>query len=166
MEFIMKKILLISFLFLFSLANANNIDARNAVYKSVYKINQFSGAKYPPHIIDKFIKSEILPLFDFDYISSEILKNIPSKFKKTGLIIRLKNDIANTIMQSLIKARGRVFVPKGVRKSGNNIILSLRVGASNVDLAMHSSKNGWKIFDIALKGQSLVAYYKKLVSRR
>jgi ABC-type transporter MlaC component len=169
----MKILLTTCLLFVFSFANANSqynsssLDvAQNAVYKSVYKLNQFSGGRYPSNIMRKFIVNDILPLFDFDYMSNKILENVPTQFKKPSITIRIKNDIADTIIGSLGKARGKVFLPQGIKRVGNNLILTLSVKNIKIDLAMHQTKNGWKIFDIAMKNQSLISYYQQLISRK
>jgi ABC-type transporter MlaC component len=169
----MKILLTICLLFVFSFANANNNYnqnqqnlAQNTIYKSVYKINQFSGGAYSGEIMHKFVRSEVLPLFDFDYMSHKILENIPTRFKKPSIIIKMKNDIATTIITTLNNARGQAFIPRGIKKVNNNLILTLSVKNIKIDLAMHQVKNGWKIFDIAMKNQSLISYYQQLISRK
>lgn len=175
------KILSILFLFIMSIsisANANyktqnqvktpantQLKAQEAVYKSIYKINQFSGSKYPPQVMRKFIQSEILPLFDFDYMSSSVLRNAPKNFNQKQFILKVKNDIADTIINALFKARGRAFIPVGIKKINNSLIVKVRVKNIVIDLALHNTNAGWKIFDIVMQNQSLIKYYQNLVSR-
>jgi ABC-type transporter MlaC component len=141
-------------------------STQSAIYKTIYKINQFSGSKYPKHIMHKFVDSEILPLFDFDTMSMQVLAYTPAHLQKPELINRIKKDIANTLIQSLLKARGKVFIPVGVRKIGDSVILKVRVKNIVIDLLMHQVKHDWKIFDVRMQNQSLVEYYKKLLIRQ
>jgi ABC-type transporter MlaC component len=114
----------------------------------------------------KFVDNEILPLFDFDTMSMQVLAYTPAHLQKPELINRIKKDIANTLIQSLLKARGRVFIPVGVRKIGDSVILKVRVKNIVIDLLMHQVKHDWKIFDVRMQNQSLIEYYKKLLIRQ
>lgn len=144
-------------------SNNNKYQAQKAIYKSIYKINQLSNSNYHPVIANRFIKKEILPLFDFNYMAYKILENLPDNNQKLSLMSKIKSDIISTILQNLSMAKGRIFTPIGIKSIGNNMILTLKVRRIYIDLAMHNTQNGWKFFDIALGGQSLISYYQKLI---
>jgi len=138
-------------------------NAQTAIYKSIYKINQLSKSNFNKFTTNQFIKQEILPLFDFNYMANDILRNFPNNRNKSILIFEIKKDIINTILQNLSRAKGQFLTPVNVKIVRSNIVLTLKARGLYIDLAIHKNNNKWQIFDIALDGQSLINYYKKLV---
>lgn len=167
MKSLFKFILITIFGINLAFANVEQNDKQKvnqAIYKVIYSLNSFTQGNYPNSIKLQFLQTNILPLFDFEYINKQI---IPANLKLQNPWMQnlVKQDIVNTIMQNLYKSRGKFFTPLGVSTKNNNIIIAFKVHNYKLDLVMHKKGNNWLIIDVLINNYGLIDYYKQKFSK-
>lgn len=149
-------------------------DPIKVIQSTIIKLNQLTTATtYSPQMMTFLVDQEITPLFDFDYIATEVLSanyvNIGEEEAKF-FASTLKRNIINTLLTKL--AQGRTgsldFISARPNLYGNIVVRLNAKGYSrfglNLDLSFHKSQSGkWKIFDVALEHDSLINYYQRMV---
>ena len=121
--------------------------------------------------IAKLVESKILPLFDFERMTSIAMGRnwrLASPGQQGALVIQFRALLVRTYSASLAQyrdhqihyrplqsARGdtEVLVRSFLRRSGAEPL--------SIDYAMHDSLAGWKVFDVTIAGVSLVLNYRE-----
>lgn len=145
------------------------------IQSTIVKLNQLTAAAiYSPRLAIALVDQEIAPLFDFDYISDEVLLVITANLgekEKAYFSTKLKQNIITTLMSRLAQSQSASLRFISARPiMGGAIAVQLQVNGYsrfglNIDLLFHQSKgNKWQIFDIVLNRDSLINYYQRMVS--
>lgn len=145
------------------------------IQSTIIKLNQLTAAAiYSPQLASALVDQEIAPLFDFDYISDEVLLVITADLgvkEKAYFSAKLKQNIVTTLMSRLAQSQsGSLRFISARPVMGGSIAVQLQVNGYsrfglNIDLMFHQSKEGkWQIFDIVLNRDSLINYYQRMVS--
>jgi phospholipid transport system substrate-binding protein len=162
------------------LANESAVEATEqgpveVIQSTIVKLNQLTAAvNYSPQLASALVDQEIAPLFDFDYISNEVLlviiANLGEK-EKAYFSTKLKQNIITTLMSRLAQSQSASLRFISARPiMGGAIAVQLQVNGYsrfglNIDLLFHQSKERkWQIFDIVLNRDSLINYYQRMVS--
>jgi len=145
------------------------------IQSTIVKLNQLTAAViYSPQLASALVDQEISPLFDFDYISNEVLLVITANLgekEKAYFSTKLKQNIITTLISRLAQSQsGSLRFISARPIMGGSIAVQLQVNGYsrfglNIDLLFHQSKeNKWQIFDIVLNRDSLINYYQRMVS--
>ena len=145
------------------------------IQSTIVKLNQLTAAAiYSPQLASALVDKEISPLFDFDYISDEVLLVITANLgekEKAYFSTKLKQNIITTLVSRLAQSQsGSLRFISARPIMGGSIAVQLQVNGYsrfglNIDLLFHQSKeNKWQIFDIVLNRDSLINYYQRMVS--
>ena len=145
------------------------------IQSTIVKLNQLTAAViYSPQLASALVDQEISPLFDFDYISDEVLLVITANLgekEKAYFSTKLKQNIITTLVSRLAQSQsGSLRFISARPIMGGSIAVQLQVNGYsrfglNIDLLFHQSKeNKWQIFDIVLNRDSLINYYQRMVS--
>lgn len=145
------------------------------IQSTIIKLNQLTAAViYSPQLASALVDQEITPLFDFDYISNEVLLVITANLgekEKAYFSTKLKQNIITTLVSRLAQSQsGSLRFISARPIMGGSIAVQLQVNGYsrfglNIDLLFHQSKgNKWQIFDIVLNRDSLINYYQRMVS--
>lgn len=145
------------------------------IQSTIVKLNQLTAAAiYSPRLAIALVDQEIAPLFDFDYISDEVLLVITANLgekEKAYFSTKLKQNIITTLVSRLAQSQsGSLRFISARPIMGGSIAVQLQVNGYsrfglNIDLLFHQSKgNKWQIFDIVLNRDSLINYYQRMVS--
>ena len=121
--------------------------------------------------IARLVESKILPLFDFQRMTSIAMGRnwrLASPEQQAALVVQFRTLLVRTYSHSLAGYRDRqiqyrplppgsgateVLVKSFVRRSGAEPV--------SIDYAMHDSPAGWKVFDVTIAGVSLVLNYRE-----
>jgi len=145
------------------------------IQTTIIKLNQLTGARtYSPQMMFFLVNQEITPLFDFEYISNEVL--LASHVRLNSEEVKyfsnaLKQNVINTILSKLAQRRSGSLDFISARPMMGGKIVVVRLNAKgyaryglNVDLSFHKNQLGkWQIFDVALEHDSLINYYQRMV---
>lgn len=123
-----------------------------------------------------FVEQEMAPYFDFAYMNYWVMGRMQRQLspQQAGdMQQRLKRMFLQAMAGQLAGYRhGRIqfLRPRGNPASGE-VSLGIRVyspqgHATRLDFRLHNSKQGWKVFDVAADGQSVVAHYRALFARQ
>ncbi len=145
------------------------------IQSAIVKLNKLTAAvTYSPQLASALIDQEIAPLFDFDYISDEVLLVVPGNLGRKEIRYfsnKLKQNIITTIMSRLAQSQsGSLRFISARPVMGGAIAVQLSVNGYsrfglNIDLLFHQSKERkWQIFDVVLNRDSLINYYQRMVS--
>ena len=145
------------------------------IQSTIIKLNQLTTVStYSPQMMSFLVDQEIAPLFDFDYIASEVLSASYISLSKEESVYfsnTLKKIIINTLLTKLAQGRSSSlnFISARPLRGGKIVIVKLNArGYSqfgfNVDLSFHKGKSGtWQVFDVALGYDSLINFYQRMV---
>ncbi len=155
--------------------NNPNQSPEYVVRNTITKLNQL-GSRHPfrPGITTNLINQTIAPLFDFDYISNEVLAIIHENFltqsEHTFFVKRLKQEILFTLMKKLTQGGTKSFRFVAARPViGGAMMVQMRVKgfgmfSTPISLLFHQNENQqWKIFDVIINRSSLINYYQKML---
>jgi len=145
------------------------------IQSTILKLNQLTAAAiYSPQLASALVDQEIAPLFDFDYISDEVLLVITANLGKKEKVYfskKIKQNIIKTLMSRLAQSQsGSLRFVSARPVMGGAIAVQLQVSGYsrfgiNIDLLFHQSKESkWQIFDVVLNRDSLINYYQRMVS--
>jgi len=145
------------------------------IQSTILKLNQLTTAAiYSPQLASALVDQEIAPLFDFDYISDEVLLVITANLGKKEKVYfskKIKQNIIKTLMSRLAQSQsGSLRFVSARPVMGGAIAVQLQVSGYsrfgiNIDLLFHQSKESkWQIFDVVLNRDSLINYYQRMVS--
>ncbi|QKQ24134.1 ABC transporter substrate-binding protein [Candidatus Ruthia endofausta] len=145
-----------------------------AIQIAIVKLNQLATMAYSPKMLNFFVEKEIAPLFDFNYIASEVLlvsNNRLGEEETKFFVNRLKNNMMSTLLARLSQVNSTSFQFISARPMiDSSIAVQLKVNGYTsfsgiyLDLLFHQNEDKqWQIFDIVLNNDSLINYYQKMV---
>lgn len=145
------------------------------IQSTIVKLNQLTKAAiYSPQLASVLVDQEIAPLFDFDYISDEVLLVVTANLgekEKAYFSKKIRQNIIKTLMSRLAQSQsGSLRFVSARPVMGGAIAVQLQVSGYsrfgiNIDLMFHQSKESkWQIFDVVLNRDSLINYYQRMVS--
>lgn len=121
-----------------------------------------------------FLEQDVAPFFDFDYMARWVAGRY---YDAMG--VRDRAALAESLKQRLLVAMARRF--EGYDDQGVRLLQPRRVGENEVkvramvlnpgsypakiDFRLYRGDQGWRIFDIAANGSSLLAHYRQDFSR-
>ncbi|AYQ56649.1 hypothetical protein THERMOT_798 [Bathymodiolus thermophilus thioautotrophic gill symbiont] len=145
------------------------------IQSTIVKLNQLTTAStYSPRMMSFLVDQEIIPLFDFDYIASEVLSASYVTLSEEETVYFsniLKKKIVNTLLMKLAQGRSSSlnFISARPMRGGKIIVVKLNASGYsrfgfNVDLSFHKGKSGaWQVFDVALGYDNLINFYQRMV---
>ena len=117
-----------------------------------------------------FMKTEIEPYFDFEYMSRWAAGSAWQRMspqQRAYMQEQLKNSFMNTLAQKLVTYSNqpiRYFTPRG--QGSNDVRVSAWIMQPNgiptrLEFRFYRTGDQWKIFDVKAEGNSAVVYYRK-----
>ena len=124
-----------------------------------------------PTDIPRLVEGKILPLFDFQRMTSIAMARnwrLASPEQQAALVVEFRKLLVRTYSSSLAQYRDQqiqyrpllsanadteVVVKSFLRRSGAETL--------SIDYAMHDTPAGWKVFDVTVAGVSLVLNYRE-----
>ncbi len=123
-----------------------------------------------------FVEREIAPHFDFSYMTQWVAGprfRYMDNRQRNELETRLRQEFLSSMLNQLASydvSRVRYLRPRGNPASGEidiGIMSYPRQGyPTRINFRMYLSDNGWKVFDVALNGQSALMYYRNYFARQ
>ena len=144
----------------------------DAIRSALINLNQLSKSLYTPEKTKEVVENQVVPLFDFDKLAKEVLLFTRVSLSDEELkyfTLRLQNSILTGMLTKFSQIRTTSFKFMSARPSrGGSIIVQLGVfGYASypmyIDLVFHQNEEqNWLIYDVALNGESLINYYRKM----
>jgi phospholipid transport system substrate-binding protein len=117
-----------------------------------------------------FMKTEIEPYFDFEYMSRWAAGSAWQRMspqQRATMQEQLKSSFMNTLAQKLVTYTDqpiRYFTPRG--QGSNDVRVNVWIMQPNgvptrLEFRFYRTKGEWKIFDVKAEGNSAVVYYRK-----
>lgn len=152
------------------------VEATQALRDEVAELTAFLRQEPKPNKLQvaAFLDREIAPAFDFDYMARWILGPSSahmSEEKRAELAAHIESDFLTGLTQKLAgfsDQKVRFLRPRpGPRGTVEVRIGIMRPGAypSQLSFKMYRSEDGWKVYDVAAGGRSVVAYYRQKLAR-
>ncbi len=126
--------------------------------------------------MEVFVEREIAPHFDFSYMTQWVAGprfRYMNNQQRNELEARLRQEFISSMLRQLASydvSRVQYLRPRGNPASGEvdiGIISHPRQGyPTRINFRMYRSKDGWKVFDVALNGQSALMYYRNYFARQ
>jgi phospholipid transport system substrate-binding protein len=143
----------------------------NAVTSEVLVILRQDLAAGRPTNVALLVESKILPLFDFQRMTSIAMArnwSLASAEQQAALVIQFRTLLVRTYSASLAQYRDQQIQYRPLQSANRDtevVVKSFlrRSGAEpvSIDYAMHDTVAGWKVFDITIAGVSLVLNYRE-----
>jgi len=117
-----------------------------------------------------FLKTEIAPFFDFEYMTRWAAGPAWQRMgpeQKAMMQEQLTSSFMTTLVQKLTTYTNqpiRYFTPRGQSSDDVNVrawIMQPTGYPTKLEFRFYRGKDGWKIFDVKAAGNSAVVYYKK-----
>ena len=117
-----------------------------------------------------FLKTEIAPFFDFEYMTRWAAGPAwrrMSPEQKAMMQEELTSSFMTTLVQNLATYTNqpiRYFTPRGQSSNDVNVrawIMQPRGYPTKLEFRFYRGKDGWKVFDVKADGNSAVVFYKK-----
>ena len=144
----------------------------DAIRSALINLNQLSKSLYTPEKTKEVVENQVVPLFDFDKLSKEVLLFTRVSLSNEELkyfTSRLQNSILTGMLTKFAQIRTTSFKFMSARPSrGGSIIVQLGVfGYASypmyIDLVFHQNdEQKWLIYDVVLNRDSLINYYRKM----
>ncbi len=124
-----------------------------------------------PAAMERYVQREIAPAFDFDYMSRWVAgpaarRMTPEQRQRFKAVF--SERFLKMVVGQLVKfaVAGRIQVLPSRRVRGNQATVSVLLGErrgypARVDFRMYRSPAGWRVFDVAANGSSLLAYFRR-----
>ncbi|MEN8213775.1 MAG: ABC transporter substrate-binding protein [Pseudomonadota bacterium] len=119
--------------------------------------------------LGKFLAAEISPAFDFPYMARAAAGPYGrhmTEAQQQRLVNKLEVMFLTAMAEKLSSYDGQdvVYLPARSNNSKRSTITALINNPGGypgrIDFRVHLTAEGWKIFDVAAKGQSAVAFYR------
>jgi phospholipid transport system substrate-binding protein len=129
-----------------------------------------SGGAQDRHQAMAFLKTEIAPFFDFEYMTRWAAGPAWRRMtpeQKTMMQEQLTSSFMTTLVQNLATYTDqpiRYFTPRGQNSNDVNVrawIMQPRGYPTKLEFRFYRGKDGWKVFDVKADGNSAVVFYKK-----
>lgn len=128
-----------------------------------------------PAVLDKLVAEIVLPYFDFRRMSQWVL----GKYWKTAtaeqrerFVEEFRTLLVRTYGRALSDYAGEkvVYLPISEAKDATRVTVNTEIELSNasslpVAYSMYLSSNGWKVYDVAFSGVSMVINYRSSYDR-
>ena len=121
--------------------------------------------------IDQLVEKKILPLFDFERMTSMAVARSwrgASPAQQSALVAEFKTLLVRTYSVSLASYRNQEIEYKPLRAAAGDtevlVMSSVRqpgAQAVTIDYAMEDTPAGWKVYDVKVAGVSLVITYRE-----
>jgi len=121
--------------------------------------------------IDQLVEKKILPLFDFERMTSMAVARSwrgASPAQQSSLVAEFKTLLVRTYSVSLASYRNQEIEYKPLRAAAGDtevlVMSSVRqpgAQAVTIDYAMEDTPAGWKVYDVKVAGVSLVITYRE-----
>ncbi len=147
-------------------------EAEAVVKQGMEGLLEFMGSKPRPTDmrLAAFLEEQVAPRFDFQRMASMSLGPAYQRLseeKATGLQQSIEQHFLKALVKKLAgfdQQQVRFFRP---RRAGINQAV-VTVGIANpsgyparFDFRMYHGKDGWKVYDVAANGRSVVAFYRR-----
>jgi len=123
-----------------------------------------------PDLIYGMVSEIVLPHFDFITMSKWVLaKNwrSASRAQKIGFIKAFRELMVRTYSVALLEYTDKDIKYKPLRDDVSKGDVTVRTQAENekgdpiaINYSLHKKKKGWKVYDVAVEGVSLIANYR------
>ena len=123
-----------------------------------------------PELIFGMVSEIVLPHFDFIAMSKWVLGknwNAASRAQKIGFIKAFRELMVRTYSVALLEYTENEIKYKPLRDDISKGDVTVRTQTTTakgdpvtINYSLHKKKNGWKVYDIAVEGVSLIATYK------
>ncbi len=124
-----------------------------------------------PAALETYVRREIAPAFDFAYMSRWVAgpaARIMTPEQKQRFQQVFSERFLRTVVGQLVKfgTQGAIEVLPSRRVKGNQATVTVVLGnrrgyPAHVDFRMYRSAAGWKVFDVAANGSSVLAYFRR-----
>ena len=141
-----------------------------AIQTAIVQLNQLLLTEHSTDRVD-LIKTQIIPLFDFEHIANQVLSVIDLPLNREAAASfskQFKHQVMTTLLLKLSYNEPRSFQFVSAKQLRNGVVaVQLRVSGygrfgTYLGLLLHQNVQGrWQIFDIVLNRDSLVDYYQK-----
>ncbi len=121
--------------------------------------------------LEGFVKREIAPAFDFPYMSRWVAgpaARYMSEQQKQRFQAMFTQRFLKLMVGQLVKfsTQGPIQVLPSRRTSDKQALVTATLGnrrgyPAHVDFRMYRSPAGWKVFDVAANGSSVLAYFRR-----
>lgn len=141
------------------------------IQTTLIKLNQINYSANK-EVASDIIQNDLLPLFDTDYITGEILAIIPwqtNKEMNNTIKNFIEKDLVNTLLTQLTTRRLTSFRITSVLPIEFGVLkIRIRISSNSVfaiyaDLIIRDNEDDWKIVDILINNSSLLEYYKNMM---
>ncbi len=127
------------------------------------------GAENPQQVM-AFLETNIAPYFDFQYMSQWAVGSryrFLSPAERAGIQKQLRDDFLGSLARNLAGYRhGRAeYAPaRGNLRNGPAVVnlQAYQTGAypMRLEFRLYRARDGWRVFDVAMNGQSAALYYR------
>ncbi len=121
--------------------------------------------------LEGFVKREIAPIFDFPYMSRWVAgpaaRDMNEQRKRRFQVMFTQRFLKLMIGQlAKFSTQGPIQVLPSRRLSAKHALVTATLGnrrgyPAHVDFRMYRSPTGWKVFDVAANGSSVLAYFRR-----
>jgi phospholipid transport system substrate-binding protein len=147
------------------------LNAVTAEVMSILKQDRETAAGMQTKVAD-LVETKILPLFDFPHMTRIAMARnwrLASTEQQTILMAEFKTLLVRIYSAALSDTRDRVMEFKPMHLSAGNTEVSVKSEATQpgsermtIDYAMEMTPAGWKVYDVKVRGVSLVATYREI----
>ena len=128
------------------------------------------GPGQDPQRLFAFVQYEIAPYFDFSYMAQWVAGPLSRNMtppQASAMVDRLRSMFLQAMVRELAdysNSRIQYLRPRGNPASGE-VTMGIRAYPNQgyptrLDFRMYQSEQGWKVFDVVVNGQSVVAHYR------
>ncbi len=144
------------------------IDTTNKMFAKLKA--EKANLEKSPELIYGMVSEIVLPHFDFITMSKWVLaKNwrTASRAQKIGFIKAFRELMVRTYSVALLEYTDKEIKYKPLRDDVSKGDVTVRTLAQNdkgepiaINYSLHKKKKGWKVYDVAVEGVSLIANYR------
>ena len=128
-----------------------------------------------PAFLDKLVAAIVLPYFDFRRMSQWVLGKhwrTATAQQREGFVMEFRNLLVRTYGRALSDYAGEkvIYLPLGDATGAGTVTVRTRIELSDnstvpVAYSMYMGEDGWKVYDVAFNGVSLVTNYRSSYDR-
>lgn len=128
-----------------------------------------------PAVLDRLVSSIVLPYFDFTRMSQWVLGKYwrtATAEQREGFVTEFRTLLVRTYSRALFDYAGEkvIYLPAADETEGGNVTVRTVIELSDnssvpIAYSLYPGADGWKIYDVAFSGVSLVTNYRSSFGR-
>jgi len=128
-----------------------------------------------PAVLDKLVEEIVLPYFDFRRMSQWVLGKYWRKAapdERERFVVEFRNLLVRTYARFLFDYVGEkvIYLPVGQASDATNVTVRTEIELSDsaavpVAYSLYLGPDGWKVYDVAFEGVSMVTNYRSSYGR-